>query len=354
MRGKYKLGSRRRAIPDVNKLVKKINTERRHKMKVSNTSIWIIIVLVCMLAVLACVTLSKGNNNEDKNRSSTAVPAKDLGVKLAMSHGPVKDGLAAFLICEQNQFKLDEPIPLLYGVVYYGLAESEYPTIPVPYPAVDPGNISWLSVTGPDGNDIPYIGVYVMFPLLDPRDVLRLKRRCFHGRLTPNIRDDFKLCTPGLYTIKWHYRISPTSDASWWTGKLISNEVQFEIVNSDVSSRSQTVQIGNQILSFSGNISAGGPFLRIQLLPPQGVYSNYPYRLEIRGREDVLIQSVSIRNGVPIYKDGFEVVDLNADGYKDIRLLGGKDRAGDRWYKSWLYNPNTKKYVWPGIQPGPR
>jgi len=205
-------------------------------MKVTNRSIWIIIVLVCLLAVLACVTLSKGNNNEDKNRSSTAVPAKDLGVKLAMSHGPVKDGLAAFLICEQSKFKLDEPIPLLYGVVYDGPAEpeypaeSEYPTIPAPYPAVDPGNISWLSVTGPDGNDIPYMGVYVMFPLLDHRDVLRLKHRSFHGRFTPNIRDKFKLGTPGLYTIKWHWRLRPVDGISSWVGELVSNEIQIEIV----------------------------------------------------------------------------------------------------------------------------
>lgn len=199
-------------------------------MKVSNRSIWIIIVLVCLLAVLACVTLSKGNNNEDKNRSSTAVPAKDLGVKLAMSHGPVKDGLAAFLICEQSQFKLDEPIPLLYGVVYYGPAESECPTILEPYPAVDPGNISWFSVTGPDGNDIPYMGVYVMFPLADPRDVQRLERRCFRGRFTPNIRYYFKLVTPGLYTIKWHWQIGPEDGISYWVGELVSNEIQIEIV----------------------------------------------------------------------------------------------------------------------------
>ena len=199
-------------------------------MKINSTNIRIIIVCVCVFAVLVYATLSKDKGGKDANEATRSVPEKDMDVKIAMSHGPVKDGLAAFLICEQSQFKLDEPIPLLYGVVYYGPAESECPTILEPYPAADPGNISWLSVTGPDGNDIPYMGVYVMFPLLDPRDVLRLKPRSFHGRFTPNIRDKFKLGTPGLYTIKWHWRIRPVDGISYWVGELVSNEIQIEIV----------------------------------------------------------------------------------------------------------------------------
>ena len=205
-------------------------------MKVTNRSIWIIIVSVCVFALLVYATLSKDKDAKNANEAARSVSEKDMGVKIAMSHGPVKDGLAAFLICEQNQFKLDEPVPLLYGVVYDGPAEpdypaeSEYPTILEPYPAVDPGNISWFSVTGPDGNDIPYMGVYVMFPLADPRDVQRLEHRCFHGRFTPNIRYYFKLGTPGLYTIKWHWRIRPVDGISYWVGELVSNEIQIEIV----------------------------------------------------------------------------------------------------------------------------
>jgi len=199
-------------------------------MKINSTNIRIIIACVCVFAVLVYATLSKDKDDKDADAAAGSMPEKDMGVKIAMSHGPVKDGLAAFLICEQGQFKLDEPIPLLYGVVYGGLAESEYPTIPAPYPAVDPGNASWFSVTGPDGNDIPYMGVYVTFPLLDPRDVVRLKRRCFRGLFTPNIRYDFKLGTPGLYTIKWHWRIRPQDGISSWVGELVSNEIQIEIV----------------------------------------------------------------------------------------------------------------------------
>jgi hypothetical protein len=151
-----------------------------------------------------------------------------VDINIAMSHGPVKDGLAAFLICEQSQFKLDEPLTLLYGVVYGGPAEKV--TILAPGAAVDPGNISWLSITGPDGNDVPYIGVYVMFPLPDPKDALQLRRRRFYGRLAYNIRDSFKLCTPGTYTIKWHCEMRPVDGVSCWTGELVSNEIQIEVV----------------------------------------------------------------------------------------------------------------------------
>jgi hypothetical protein len=154
--------------------------------------------------------------------------SKPEDIKIAMSHGTGKDGLAAFLICEQNQFKLDEPVPVMYGVVYGG--PDEKVTILAPGAAVDPGNISWLSVTGPDGNGVPYTGVYVMFPLPDPKDALQLRRRRFHGYLASNIRYSFKLCTSGTYTIKWHCEMRPVDGVSCWTGELVSNEIQIEIV----------------------------------------------------------------------------------------------------------------------------
>lgn len=180
------------------------------------------------------MSISQSKPNDNMLLEARAAKLKDMGkpkpvdMNIGMSHGPVKDGLAAFLICEQNQFKLDEPVPLLYGIVYNGPDESM--AVPAPNPAVDPSNISWFSITGPDGNDVPYMGVYATFPRLSPKDVLRLKRRNFHGRLTPNIRDYFKLCTPGIYTIKWYYQIGSIVGVSCWTGELVSNEIQIEIV----------------------------------------------------------------------------------------------------------------------------
>lgn len=163
-------------------------------------------------------------------KMETRKPAASIPVdiNIAMSHGPVKDGLAAFLICERKQFKVSDPIPLLYGVVYGGPAE--YMAIPAPYPAVNLGTRSWLSVTGPDGKDVPYMGVYLRPKRLNPKDVLQLRRRHFHGRWTPDIRELFKLSTQGVYTIKWHYQIRSVVGDSCWTGHLVSNEIQIEIV----------------------------------------------------------------------------------------------------------------------------
>ena len=73
-------------------------------MKINSTNIRIIIVCVCVFAVLVYAALSKDKGGKDANEAARSVPEKDMGVKIAMSHGPVKDGLAAFLICEQSQF----------------------------------------------------------------------------------------------------------------------------------------------------------------------------------------------------------------------------------------------------------
>ncbi len=51
-----------------------------------------------------------------------------------MPHGPVKDGLAAFLLCHRQQFKLGEPIPLSYGILNIGPGVETEDSIP---PMVD-------------------------------------------------------------------------------------------------------------------------------------------------------------------------------------------------------------------------
>ncbi len=208
-------------------------------MKVANTSICIIIVCLCVFAVSGSIILSKDKDRDSEGRNMLAnnVPAKDMGVRILMSHGPLKDGLAAFLICEQKKFKIGQPVPLLYGVVYSG--PGQYTTIPALVGAVDPGNMSWLSITGADGKDVPYVAAHPTFPRFNPKDALRLRRGYFHGRLDSSIRDDFKLLIPGLYTIRWHYQMGPSSyldapgaDDSRWLGHLVSNEIQIEIVRS--------------------------------------------------------------------------------------------------------------------------
>ena len=199
-------------------------------MKVSNRKICIIIVSVCVSAALACVALSRPNK-EDKDTSSAAAASKNLDWKLLMVHGPAKDGLAAFLICERKQFKLGEPIPVLYGVLYGGPEEGM--TIVRPYRAYAPHNFSWFSITGPDGRGVPYKGLYPTWAAPGPKNVLLLERGEFHGRavrVAKPIDRDFIISTPGTYTLTWHYEILPPVDLGCWVGELVSNEVHIEIV----------------------------------------------------------------------------------------------------------------------------
>ncbi len=60
------------------------------------------------------------------------------------------------------------------------------------------------------------------------------------------------------------------------------------------------------------------------------------------------VQTLRIRNGVAVAFKDLRFVDLNADGYKDMMILGGTDKAGNKWYKTWIYNPKMKQYVWIG------
>jgi len=171
------------------------------------------------------------NKTSDKNTPSTPVPARDMNLKIQMSHGPVKDGLAAFLLCERKQFRIGQPIPVLQGVVYGG--HEKHMTIQAPYPAWVPNLVSWFSVRGPDGKDIPYTGPEPKLMPPNPKNTLRLRRHGFCGIDWPDIRWGHKLSKPGAYTIKWHYR-SPAGDGgSWWTGELVSNEIQIEILAVD-------------------------------------------------------------------------------------------------------------------------
>jgi len=195
-------------------------------MKVTNKVTWIVITCIVVFAVLARVTLSERKDTDDTNMSATSVPARDMNLKIQMSHGPVKDGLAAFLICERKQFRIGQPIPVLYGVVYGG--HEKHMTIQAPYPAWVPNLVSWFSVRGPDGKDIPYTGPEPKPIPPNPKDTLRLRRHGFCGIDWPDIRWGHKLSKPGAYTIKWNYRAHPAD--FWWQGELVSNEIQIEIL----------------------------------------------------------------------------------------------------------------------------
>jgi len=155
-------------------------------------------------------------------------------------HGKVKDGLAAFLFCHKNRFEVGEPIPLTHGIILVGPglqsrdAEAHKLKAKVrrPLEAVDPGNGSWFEVTGPDGARVSYEGGYIDLPYGPPlpSDTAVLGYREFLGRNHQDLCEQgtFDLSKPGRYMVRWCY--GPREDEGLWAGKLISNEVQFEIV----------------------------------------------------------------------------------------------------------------------------
>ena len=224
-------------------------------MKLTNLSTWVAFFCVFVFALVGLVVQSNVNAT-----SPTTAPAKKTDAKIdkiAMSHGPVKDGLAAFLICERKKFKVGEPIPLTYGIINVGSGlewennlqkaeENSKLKTRVWWLRNNPEfkhNYSWFEVTGPDGNNVPYFGgtgtlrnytaavVDKFSVVLHHRQIVGYHYPDLRGPLTsfPGLeRSFFDLSKPGLYKVRWGY--NPWWKVGPWTGKLMSNEVQFEIV----------------------------------------------------------------------------------------------------------------------------
>lgn len=109
----------------------------------------------------------------------------------------------------------------------------------------------------------------------------------------------------------------------------------------------QTVRQSRLIATVTKQIGAQGPTYVFRLYSVQA-FSNYHYLIEIHDKSGKKVwQSEEIRNGVSLEgKPGsFQIVDVNSDGYDDIKVLGGH-KTGQAWYKVWLYDRATQKYVW--------
>jgi HEAT repeat protein len=154
-------------------------------------------------------------------------------------HGEVKDGLAAFLLCHKHRFEIGEPIPLSYGIIFVGpglerRSEETYKLqtkVWRPLSPVDPDNASWFEVTDPDGENVPYYGIYVTWPVPKPLDenTALLRYGEFIGRPHSDLCGGgaFHLSKAGIYRVQWVYE--PSSGDGLWSGKLVSNELQIEI-----------------------------------------------------------------------------------------------------------------------------
>ena len=72
------------------------------------------------------------------------------------------------------------------------------------------------------------------------------------------------------------------------------------------------------------------------------------YRIDLlRSSGGDVAQSIEVRNGVdPAVPGGVAFVDVDNDGFADLRVLGGRTQQGDDWYKIWRFDPASRTFVW--------
>ena len=155
-------------------------------------------------------------------------------------HGEAKDGLAAFLLSHKHRFEIGEPIPLSYGIILVGpgleLGNVEAYKLRAkvwrPMSPWDPDNASWFEVTGPKGESVPYHGGYISRAVPKPSDenTALLRWGDFIGRPHFDLCGGgaFHLNKSGIYKVQWFYE--PFFGGGLWNGKLMSNELQIEVV----------------------------------------------------------------------------------------------------------------------------
>ena len=219
-------------------------------------SVMKITLCVGLLILIAYVTLSWAQQKPPQPKSVSV--SENSWVPGLLPHGEVKDGLAAFLLCHHDCFKVGQAIPLSYGIVNVGsglqretnLQEADENAkfkIRIWWLYSEPElrwTYSWFEVTGPDGQDVPYRGMTGTLPGSMPLDEFSvlLHHRQFIGSVFPDLRGwltsdledaediffDFDLSKPGTYKVRWGY--APVWEGGPWTGTLMSNEVKFEVV----------------------------------------------------------------------------------------------------------------------------
>lgn len=180
--------------------------------------------------LILAVPTSHSQEKRDKKDGSVTDVVKTTSL---MSHGKPRDGLAAFLRCDRKRFRVGQPIGLAFGIIHTDPgSDSKHDSPSQPktiYPTMEPyqpDSVSWFSVIGPDGKEVPYTGP-VINRSLAPGSKVRIHYRQFIGLYHPNMQGFGKLNLPGTYKVCWNYF---SSRKYWGVPHLISNEIQFEIV----------------------------------------------------------------------------------------------------------------------------
>ena len=201
-----------------------------------------ITLCVGLLILIAYVTLGWAQHKPPQPRSVSISQGPQVAGLLP--HGKVKDGLAAFLLCHHDCFKVGQAIPLSYGIVNIGSGLRRETNLQkaednakfkkriwwLQNEPADQYNYSWFEVTGLNGQNILCRASGGTLPRSAPLNELSvlLHHRQFVGSIFPDLGEVFELNTPGTYKIRWGYDADFEGGA--WTGELMSNEVQFEII----------------------------------------------------------------------------------------------------------------------------
>lgn len=194
----------------------------------SRSSVVAVVAGALCTAVLLVHAFSYFSSDTLAEDDMPATPAQSIPTQ--MPRGTVKNGLAAFLLSPagNGSVSTDQPIPLIFGVIFVGrsIQEDRMKIWPVVAP-VDPLNLSWFSVSGPDGQELRYGGYQVDFgnPPFPPDRAISLTRDSFYGKVA-DLNENYDLSQPGTYTVKWHYS---AYGRGAWEGELTSNELLVEI-----------------------------------------------------------------------------------------------------------------------------
>ena len=84
--------------------------------------------------------------------------------------------------------------------------------------------------------------------------------------------------------------------------------------------------------------------VRVQVSPEESLGNfHYSVRITVSERVD---QTLEVRNGVAVTPADVRLVDVNADGFLDLTIVGGEDHRGEEWLKTWLFDPEANEYRW--------